>query len=362
MNTTNECQKPKFNINSENLGQNTERKYSYIYTFDIKYEILSPIIKDIQMISQLIKLVKINQLSDLIFISGNNSYTKDSRFYFNYRYIIDFYLKVIDFDENKNFIKIKYNIYKTKPISKNFFFNLSLSKADEYSSKLELEIILIDESEITEKILNIIYGEFKYNFLYLSQAIKENKQNSFFYNSVVIKHEFYILSQIVQNIKLIEYIINGKFEKINNNIKEELNSSESNNNYINNNKDKLIHLNDIYRVVLKKYKEVKDWLSINNISFKIEILRVREDKLNIQLKILTKNDNEKKEKNESDNVYNLITVHIRKITNNSSFIIIKSVWDFDLPENVILEAKKIIKKCLEKIEKLCETGKNKYNF
>ena len=91
-------------------------------------------------------------------INGNNSYSIESRFYFNYRIFIDFYVKVIDFIETDYYIETKYNIYKTKPISKNFFVNISLFKNDENtnSSKLKMEIILPKEITISQKLLNII--------------------------------------------------------------------------------------------------------------------------------------------------------------------------------------------------------------
>ena len=177
----------KFDNNSGNFYQNLNKRYVYSYAFDINFEVILPIIKDFQSISLLIKYTQNHQLSDIIFISGDNSFSKESRFYFKYRNIIDFYLKVENFYENDYFIKIKYNIYKTKPISKNFNIYLSLLKEKENSSKLEIEIILINDSFIHERILNIIYNEFNYNFLYLSKAIKNMKHNSFSYNSEIIK-------------------------------------------------------------------------------------------------------------------------------------------------------------------------------
>ena len=361
MNPNEKEEKLQYNNNSEVIVQNSEGRYSYQYIFDIKYEILSPIIRDLQTVSQLIRFIQNNQLSDLIFILGNNSYSLESRFYFNYRNIIDFYIKVIDFIETDYCFKIKYNIYKTKPISKNFFVNISLFKEKENNSKLEIEIILINDTIIHQKILNIIYNEFNYNFLYLSQAIKAIKQNSFSYNSIIIKQEFHILAQILQNVKLIEYIINGKFEKIINVEKEEYNSSKSNNNNnININNDKFIHLNEIYKIIFNKKKDIKDWISVNNISFKIQSLKAREDRMILKLKILL--NNKEDECDESNYLYNLISVQVRKLTSNTSFIFIKCVWNFKLTENLILEVKKIIKKCLNKIKKLCEISKDKYNF
>lgn len=258
MNSSIEDQKIGIKANIKSNEPNSEGKYKYNYMFDIKYEILSPIIKDMQMVSQLIKLIKKHQISDLIFIIGNNSYSIESRFYFNYRYLIDFYLKVIDFVENDYITRVKYYVYKTGPISKNFYVILSLYKYNETSSKLEIEIILLKDKVIIPRILFAIYNEFDYNCLYLSQAIKSKKQNSLFFNSAIIKNEFCILSQIIQNIKLFEYIINGNVQKINLDEKiEEAKTSESNNNNININDNKFIHVNEIYQINLNKKKKLK---------------------------------------------------------------------------------------------------------
>jgi len=349
----------KLAISSSNFYQNLKKRYVYDYVFDINFETISPLIKDFQSVSQLIKYTQNHQLSDLIFISGDNSFSIESRFYFNYRNIIDFYLKVEDFYENEYFIKIKYNIYKTKPISKNFYIILSLIKEKENTSKLEIEIVLINDSFIYERILNVIYNEFNYNFLYLSKAIKNMKHNSFSYKSEIIRNEFNVLSQIIQNKKLIEYIINGKLERVDEN-KNEFYSVVNNNNFNNNN---YIHSNEIYKVKLNLKKDKKDWLSIFNISFKIETLRARQDKLFIQLKILLDGkDIDTSEENQKNPIDNVISINMRKITNNSTFILAKFLWDNSLPENIILMIKKLMKKNLDRIGKLCKIAKDRYNF
>ena len=347
-----------FNLNKENFKDNLNTKYNYYYNFDIKYEILSPIVKDIQMVSQLIKCIKNYQLSDLIFIYGSNSYSIKSQFYFNYRVFIDFYLKVIDFIETDYYIETKYNIYKTKPISKNFFVNISLFKNDENdnSSKLKIEIILPKEVTINQRILNIIYNEFDYNFQYLSQAIKLNKNELNFYSSSTIKIEFNILEQIIQNVKLIEYIINGKLEKIINNDRiKESNNYESNNN-INDNKN--IHLKDIYKININKKKEINKWLSVNNICIKIQLLIARGDKIIIQFKIITSNQD--MNENDISQNNNFITIQVRKLTKNTSFILIKAELNGEFPEKIKIELQKIIKKSINKIEKLSQITKNNF--
>ena len=346
------------NQNSKN-PLNSKIKYNYQYKFELKYKLLSPIIKDIQMISQLIKLVKNNQLSDIIFIDGDNSYTNNSRFYFNYRHIIDFYIKVNDYFENDYIIKVEYNIYKTSPISKNFFVNLSLCKDDENenSSILELEIILSKNSKgISPRILNIIYNELNYNFLYLFQSIKNKNNDSFLYYSSIIKNEFHSLAQIMQNVKLIEYIINGQLKKIQDNSKNSdyLNYSEQN--------DKFIHLNQHYEIILNKNTEIKEWLDSNNISIKIEFLKTREDSMAIHFKILSNMQEIQYIKNIENTLNNLVIVHVRKLTNNSSFVLMKAGLNFDIPKNLFFKFKKLMKKSMSKIEKLCQIAKDKYNF
>ena len=161
--------------NTEKDSPKPEKKYIYTYNFDIKYEVIKSIIKDFQKMSQLIKFIKDYQISDLIFITGDSTCSIDSRFCFNYRKIIDFYSRVLDFQESDNFSKIIYYVYKTKPINKNFGIVLSLYE-DEKKAKLQIEIIPAMGMIIQEKYLSIIYNEFDYNFLYLSLALKLKKE------------------------------------------------------------------------------------------------------------------------------------------------------------------------------------------
>ena len=340
--------------NTLNETQSFENKYTYKYFFDIKYELIAPIIKDLQIVSQLINFIKKDQLSDLILISGENCYSVDTRFYFNYRHIIDFYVKVTELFENEYFMKINYNIYKTGPISKKFYANISLFKNNENinSSIFKLEIILPKNDVIYQRILDLIFSELNYNYQYLSQAIKSQKYNLFLYNSSIINNDSQILSKILQNIKLIEYIINGKLEK---NIggKEGLNNSDY---------DKFIHLNEIYKVEFNKRKEINNWLSLNNISFKIKFLKARKDRMTIHFKIIPKSKEESKNQIEDNPITNILIVHVRHLINNSSFVLIKSSWDTDIPKNIIIEIKKIMKKSMNKIQKLSKLTKSEYNF
>ena len=92
--------------------------------------------------------------------------------------------------------------------------NLILFYINDKSSKLSLEIILSKNVVLIQKILDIIFNEININFIYLSQAIKNNKHKFLYYNSNIIESEFFPLSQILTNLKLIDYTINGKFERI----------------------------------------------------------------------------------------------------------------------------------------------------
>ena len=332
-----------------------ETIYINYYNFDVPYEQLCPIIKDIQICSQLIKVIKKHQLSDLIFIKGNNSYSIESRFYFNYRNIIDFYIKVLDFIETDYFTKNTYYIYKTRPASKEFMVNLALFYNDEKSSKISIEIMLFNKATLNKKILNIIYNEFNLNFTYLSQAIKNNKLQSFTFCSSIVKNEFFVLTQIIQNKKLIEYIINGEF--INDHKVDDKEINNMNNiNIVSNISDKdksFIHVNEKYRVILKKKKDINDWLTLKNISFKIQLIKLKEDNIIIQYKAILNN----KDNGENNDNNNIISICIRKLTSNSSFILIKYMWDFSLDEKLINSIKNFNKKCLHNIEKLSKTSK-----
>ena len=326
--------------NTDIFPPKIEKKYIYHYNFDIKYEILNSTIKDIQMVSQLIKLIKDNQIDDIIFISGNSTSSVDSRFYLNYRKIFEFYTHVLEVEENENFLKIVYHVYKTKPICKNFILIFSLFKIDK-NARIEIEIILPKTKIISDKILSVLYNEFDYNFLYLSLALKLKKEKFINYNSSIINNEFFVLSQIIQNTKLIEYLINRKLVNLN-----------DSNNY---KKDKNIHLNDIYTI--NPNKDKKD-ISMDNISFKIINFKSKEDKLIIKIKLLSKDKLNDKNDSNINSLFNIATIKITKITKSSTFILIKWISDPDFDKNNTISIKKILDKILSKLVKLSNITKN----
>ena len=345
-------------INSEEQKSNIDKEKSkpgkkciYHKDFEVQYEVLSPIMKDLQMMSQLIKLFRNYQFSDIIFIIGSSTCSVNSRFYFNYRKIEDFYFLVLGCEENENSLKITYHIYKTKPTRLNFFIDISFVKS-ENNTIIDMEIIPPKGLVFPQKILNIIFNEMDYNFLYLSLALKLKKEKLVYLNSTIVQNEFFVLSQILQNIKLIEYLINGKLVNITDKKKDikEINLE---------NKHKFIHLNDVYKI---KFSKLKGKTSLNDINFKIINIKSREDKLTINIKMLF--DEKDKEKNDSDVslIYNIICINLIRITQNSSFILFKCI--IDTVNNGIEgnNIKKILKKFLAKIEKLSDISKNKISF
>ena len=322
--------------NTEKDSPKPEKNYIYTYNFDIKYEVIKSIIKDFQKMSQLIKFIKDYQISDLIFIIGESTCSIDSRFYFNYRKIIDFYSRVLDFQESDNLLKIIYYVYKTKPINKNFGIVLSLY-ANDKKAKLQIEIIPAMGMIIQEKYLNIIYNEFDYNFLYLSLALKLKKEKLLYFNSAIINNEFFVLSQIIQNIKLIEYLINRKL--VNNKKTDD------------NDKGKNIHLNDEYKIHLNKQKEDNQ---NNDLYFKIINFKSREDKLIIKIKLIFNAKNKEKNDSNINSLDNIITINLTKITKNTTFILIKCILDSEHSDNYEIPIQKFLNKIFCKIKKLSE--------
>ena len=76
----------------------------------------------------------------------------------------------------------------------------------------------------------------------------------------------------------------------------------------------------------------------------------------IEYKIILNNkDNENNNDVNSQN--NIVTICIRKLTTNSSFIFIRCSWDFSLEDSLINSIQNFIKKCLYNIEKLSKTSK-----
>ena len=113
----------------------------------------------------------------------------------------------------------------------------------------------------------------------------------------------------------------------------------------------------------KDKKDKKDWLSIYNIKFKIETLRAKQDKIAIQIKILSDNKDidANSNSNSSNPINNIIYFNLRKLTNNSTFILIKFLWDKSLSENIILVIKNLMKKYIDRLGKLCKIAKDKYS-
>ena len=344
-------------IKKETNNDETKQENIYInyYSFDFSYEFITPILKDIQTMTQLIKLIVYNQISDIIFIKGNNSYSINSRFYFRYQNIIDFYIKVIDVIETGYFTKISYYIYKTKPKSIEFKVNFLIFYQDDISkTHLNIEIILDNNHILSSKILEIIHNEFKMNFHYLLQAIKSNKFDSYFFSSSIIKNEYFVLTKIIQNIKLIEYIIKGKLIKINKEEEKDNNLIENGNKIIDEKENSFIHVDEKFKILLTKIKEEDICSNLNSILFKVLLIKIKEDKMIMQWKAIFDND-----KIENNNPFiNVVTICIRKLTANSCFVFIKCIWDLSLNKNIINYIKSTIPKCLINIDKLSKTAKH----
>ena len=288
----------------------TSNKNIYTYNFDIKYDVVKPVIKDFQMMSQLIKFIKNYQMNDLIFITGNSTL---------------------------------YYVYKTKPICKKFKLIFSLFEFEK-KAKLEIEIIPNNNVIIPEKYLNIIYNEFDYNFLYLSLALKLKKEKLIHFNSGIINNEFSIISQIIQNIKIVEYLINRKLITITNG-----NTDEEK--IILDKKDNYIHLNEIYKLILRKQKgDIPE----KDIILKVINFKSRDDILDIKLKILSNSKNKENDDTNNNSLYNIITINLRKITKNSSFILIKCIFDPEQSDDNGILIKKFLNKFLSRIQKLFE--------
>jgi hypothetical protein len=278
--------------------------------------------------AQLIKLISNNQISDIIFIKGNNSYSIHSRFYFRYQNIVDFYVKVIDVTETDYFTKLSYYIYKTKPKSIDFKVNFLIFNNECNSTKLNIEIILGNNHALSAKILKIINNEFKLNFHHLLQAIKTNKSQTYFFSSSIIKNEYFVLTKIIQNIKLIEYMIKGKLIKIEEKEEKENDLMNQENKTTDEKENSFIRVNETFKISLNKKKEEEINDKLNSAIFKVLLIKIKEDKMIIQWKNIL--DNEQKENNINNPFINVITICIRKLTGNSCFMFIKYNWDLSL--------------------------------
>jgi hypothetical protein len=173
------------------------------------------------------------------------------------------------------------------------------------------------------------------NFHYLLQAIKSNKFDTYFFSSSIIKNEYFVLTKIIQNIKLIEYIIKGKLIKIEEEEEKDNNLIKKENKPNHENETSFIQVNEKFKISLTKIKEEEICSKLNSIVFKVLLIKIKEDKMIMQIKVLLKN-----EINENNNSnFNVITICIRKLTGNSCYLFIKYICD--LPINLFLSMNKI---------------------
>ena len=188
--------------------------------------------------------------------------------------------------------------------------------------------------------------------LYVLQALKNDKIHSFLFSSSIIKNEFFVLTKIIQNIKLIEYIIKGKLIKIEN-CRKDISSKNLENENQNDEDNTFMKVNDEFKVSLIK-KINKDINSkLDSVSFKVLLIKIKEDKMIIQIKVALNN-----ETNASNRpIFNIITVRIRKLTGNSCYMFIKYIWDISINKTIINYIKDTLQKCLNNVEKLCNRAK-----
>ena len=175
-------------------------------------------------------------------------------------------------------------------------------------------------------------------------ALKLKKEKLIHFNSGIINNEFSIISQIIQNIKIIEYLINRKLINITNG-----NTDEEK--IILDKKDNYIHLNEIYKLILRKQKgDIPE----KDIILKVINFKSRDDILDIKLKILSNSKNKENDDTNNNSLYNIITINLRKITKNSSFILIKCIFDPEQSDDKGILIKKFLNKFLSRIQKLSE--------
>ena len=118
-------------------------------------------------------------------------------------------------------------------------------------------------------------------------------------------------------------------------------------------------MNDIYKLNFAKSKEER---SLNNIAFKIINFKSKEEKLTINLKLLfNKMENDTKNLN-LNYIYNNIYITLIKLTNNSTFILIKCIFDPNSVEIDSIAINKTLKKIFNKINKISDMSKTNISF
>ena len=85
------------------------------YTFNYPFEIMWPLIRNIQTLGNLMSFIQKKIISDAIILKVETSFEENTWFFIRYKQFINVYMKIEEVIEPKYFLRINYYLYKTSP-------------------------------------------------------------------------------------------------------------------------------------------------------------------------------------------------------------------------------------------------------
>lgn len=319
---------------SNKKNTNELLKLGYSFNFNFSFDSLCSIIKDIHTMGELLNFFKKKCISDVIILQGDKTFSKDTFFYFKYKQLISLYFKTINFFETDYFLRIEYQLYKTKPKFFSIFFIFNLHYIDEDLCQLFLEIHF-ENINLNKLIFKRGYKEFLENCKILSSSIQRNKIFEFCNANLLINSDYDLIMNITTHYTLFKLFL-PNFKSISC-LKQNNEELEKNNN------GKLTN-EMVLNIFLKKKKKYE--YSTNNVIIKVEKFKSLENFCFLKYKILQFGKLKKLP-------FYFINVLIRKITNNHTFVSLKLSFNSPYPKKFIISIENYLNQILINLKDIC---------
>ena len=313
------------------------------FTFNHPFEIMSPIIRNIQTIGNLMNFIQSKIISDPIILKNKTNFEENTWFFFRYKKFIDIYMKIDEVIETDYFLKINYNIYKTSPKFIQFHFIFTLHYINENKCLLLFENIL-PQINIKTLFIQVNYIEFISNCNILSKAISLNKRFTFNNNGTVFNINYDFLQKLFTHYKLFRLLFPDikSIEKIN----EDNDENTSN--------EEVIKEEQTFKVQLKHFKKFN--ISSSEINVKVSKSQILKTQSLISFS-LQNNDN-----HINLNENNQFIFFIKKITNNKTFFLLKTIYNNPIEEKLFNNYSYYTKKIIQNIKNICLVYQNTHHL
>ena len=312
------------------------------FTFNNPFEIMGPIIRNIQTIGNLMNFIESKIISDPIILKGETTFEENTWFFFRYKKFMDIYMKIDEVIESDYYLSINYNIYKTSPKFIQFHLIFHLHYINENESLFILENIFpqIDLNRLYIKLLNF---EFISNCNILSKAISLNKRFTFNNNGTVFKINYDFLQKLFTHYKLFRLLFPDikSIEKINKD-DDKVNSNEE-----------IIKEEQNFKIQLKQFNKYN---LPSEIFMKISKSQILKTQSLISFSLQNYH-----------NYINLIEENkfiffIKKITSNKTFFLLKSIYNNPIEEKKFNDYSFYSKKLIHNIKNICLVYQNTHHL